>query len=662
MRRAHSQAASPVFLLVAFILIGGCASNDQEVVAKAADQEAEVVIEDETNEDPGAVINRSRSPQRDEFERAVTRSVAKGRSERIADQGSEPGVLARLSVAEGERQDGEAAAVEPQDEKPAAEGEESEQEKVEALTKAIESVPHFAAIPNRWYRDPWSLLPQPAYEINEPGNGLDPYRQNVLKGDFPIIGEDIFLRLTLTEKFVIEGRDVPTPRGITAPGEFNSGFFGDGEQFFFTSKTALSIDLFKGQEAFKPVDWRVRITPVVDFTSLHLNELGAVNINIADGKDRTTGDIALQEALLEVHLFDLNDRYDFISSEVGIFPFRSDFRGFIFDDINLGLRLFGTADENKWQYNFVMFNMLEKDTNSELNTFDERDQEVIIVNVYRQDFIVLGYTLNLSFHYNHDKPSTHFNVNDFLVRPAPIGSIGEKEIHAYYLGWAGEGHFGRFNITHAYYQVYGTESFNSIAAEQTDINAQFAALEVSYDFDWLRVRLFGMYASGDNDARDDEAGGFDAILDAPNFAGGEFSFFNRQEIRLLSTSLTPRLSFLPDLTTSKLEGQSNFVNPGLFLMGGAIDVEITPKWRAQLGASYLRFADTDSLEVYLELEDVAQELGTEIFFGTQYRPLLTNNILINVGASVFFPGDGFEKIYQTSETLYSVFLDVTLTY
>ncbi|MCA9323033.1 MAG: hypothetical protein KDB53_19990 [Planctomycetes bacterium] len=521
---------------------------------------------------------------------------------------------------------------------------------------------HFDEVPNRWYRDPWSLLPPPAYEINEPGNGFDPYRQNVLKGDFPIFGDDVFLRLTLTEKLVAEGRRVPTPRGITGPGPNNASFFGDGDQFQVSSKTALSIDLFKGQEAFKPVDFRIRITPVFDITHLDVQELGAVNINVESGTSRTTDDIALQEALIEIHLFDLNSRYDFISSEVGIFPFRSDFRGFIFDDVNLGLRLFGTADQNKWQYNLVFFNMLEKDTNSELNRLEERDQQVLIANVYRQDFFVLGYTAQFSFHWNHDKATTHFNRNGFLVRPQPIGLTREKALDSFYFGWTGEGHFGRLNVTHAFYQVIGEEETNALAGRSTDINAQFAALELSVDVDWMRFRAFAMYASGDDDARDGDAEGFDAIMDAANFAGGEFSLFNRQQIQLLGVALTPRLSFLPDLTSSKQEGQSNFVNPGLLLVGGAFDAEITPTWRAQIGASYLRFIEEDPLEVYLELEDIDQEIGVEVFFGTTYRPLLTNNIIINVGASVLFPGEGLQKIYQSDDVLYSVFFDLTLTY
>ncbi len=539
--------------------------------------------------------------------------------------------------------------------------------KDQALQDLAEAdVVHFfdiAALNSRWYRDPWALLNKPIYEINEPGDEFwDPYRQNILKGDFPLDDDDFFFRFTLTEKMTVEARNVPTARGITGPGPNNSSFFGDGDGLALSAKTAVTFDFFKGQEAFKPVDWRIRITPVFDFSSLNVNELGVINPNVNKGKNLHTTQISLQEALLEIHLFTWNDRYDFMSSEIGIFAFRSDFRGFIFDDINAGVRIFGNADDNKWQYNAVFFNMLEKDTNSLLNRFDERDQQVLILNLYRQDFLLKGYNSMISFHWNHDQRSSNFNINNFLTRPQPVGSARLKQVDAYYLGWAGEGHFGRFNITHAFYQVFGQEENNAFSGGDTNINAQFAAFEVSYDFDWLRVRLYGMYASGDDDPLDGDGEAFDAIVDAPNFAGGEFSYFNRQEVRLLGVGLTPRFSFLPDLTSSKNEGQANFVNPGLFLFGAAIDVELTPTWRAQLGVNYLRFAETEPLEIYLELEDVDNEIGVEIFFGTLYRPLLTNNILISVGASVLFPGDGMQKLYQSDDTLYSVFLDVTITY
>lgn len=516
--------------------------------------------------------------------------------------------------------------------------------------------PHFEPIESRWFIKP---LP---YEVNEPGEWWNPYRQNILKGDFPIFGQDIFLSITGQEKLLYEMRRLPTPSGSTGHFSVPRDFFGEGEQSVLVSNTSISFDLFKGQQAFKPVDWRLKATLVYNVTDVTLQQVGAVNVSPSDGRNRTTHDIALQEGFAEVHLMDLSDRYDFISSETGILPFRSDFRGFIFDDTNLGARLFGNADENKWQYNLVFFNMLEKSTNSELNTLNQRNQQILIANLYRQDWPVEGYTTSVSFHYNHDEAGVHFDENGFLNRPAPAGAAAQHELDVYYLGWAGEGHLGRFNITHAFYEALGHDTNNPFAARSVGIEAQMAALELSYDFDWLRVRGYGLYSSGDKDTRDHEANGFDTINGSPNFAGGEFSYWNRQAIKLLGVNLNQRLSPFPNLSTSKFEGQSNFVNPGLLMVGGAMDAELTPTWRGQLGMNYLRFMNTSSLQTYLELEDIQKGIGTEIFMGTQYRPLLTNNLILKVGAAGLFPDNGFQKIYETNKLQYSVFSELVLTW
>ena len=109
----------------------------------------------------------------------------------------------------------------------------------------------------------------------------------------------------------------------------------------------------------------------------------------------------------EIHIRDLSNNYDFISSRFGIQPFVSDFRGFIFNDSNLGVRIFGNYDNNRWQYNLAAFDMLEKDTYSDLNEFERRDQQVIVANVYRQDFFARGYTAQLNFLANFDGASRH---------------------------------------------------------------------------------------------------------------------------------------------------------------------------------------------------------------------------------------------------------------
>ena len=45
------------------------------------------------------------------------------------------------------------------------------------------------------------------------GNFWNPYRQNMLKGDYPIIGQSIFLDATFANDTFIEGHSNPTPSG-----------------------------------------------------------------------------------------------------------------------------------------------------------------------------------------------------------------------------------------------------------------------------------------------------------------------------------------------------------------------------------------------------------------------------------------------------------------
>ena len=69
-----------------------------------------------------------------------------------------------------------------------------------------------------------------------------------------------------------------------------------------------------------------------------------------------------------------------------------------------------------------------------------------IANYYMQDFLFPGYTTEASVHYNDDRPSVRFDRNGFLVRPDPAGVFQPHQVQAVYLGLAGDGHIGRFNI------------------------------------------------------------------------------------------------------------------------------------------------------------------------------------------------------------------------
>ena len=104
--------------------------------------------------------------------------------------------------------------------------------------------------------------------------------------------------------------------------------------------------------------------------------------------------VGVQEVFVDYHLRNVSERYDFDSVRVGIQPFSTEFRGFLFQDNQLGVRFFGNRDNNRFQYNLAAFRRIEKDTNSGLNdiTQDLRKDYVFVANVYRQDLPLPGLT------------------------------------------------------------------------------------------------------------------------------------------------------------------------------------------------------------------------------------------------------------------------------
>lgn len=523
----------------------------------------------------------------------------------------------------------------------------------------------FLPVPDRW------RIGIPGnYTENTRSSLFNPYRQNVLKGDYPIVGQDGFLELTLTSDTLVEARRNPVPSGVSTREPNRFDFFGQGESQFLIQNFIVSGEFFIGDPGYLPKDFAVKATTVFNINYVHTNEYNLVNPDPRKGRDRADGDVAFQELFVEKKLADLSPNFDFISVRAGIQGFTSDFRGFLFSDNEPGVRLFGNIDNNRIQYNFAWFSQLEKDTNSGLNTLDARNQNVFIANLFRQDFIFEGYTAQFSFHANIDQSGGfQYDKNGFLVRPAPFGTVPglgfprRKEVDAFYLGWAGDGHIGRFNITHQFYQVLGQETYNQIAGRHTIIDAQFAAVEVSYDQDFIRYRAAVAYESGDNKPENGRATGFDTIFDNPNFAGGGFNYLDRQSVALTGTgvNLVNRFSFTPDLRTSKEQGQANFVTPGLFLFNVGMDVSMTPELTLITNASYLRFATSSPIQFVLQDNKIGRDIGVDLSVGVRYRPLLNNNIILNAGIAALVPGSGFSDIYS-SETLYSAFLSATLTY
>jgi hypothetical protein len=543
-----------------------------------------------------------------------------------------------------------------------------EQQKTETPPEALPSSDQvFYPQPDRWLitMPDWDRYGTGGEHPYVRGSKWDPFNRNKWKGDFPIIGQQIFLNFTGISDTFLDFRRLPTPSNISTARPGSSDFFGKGQQFFLDQLFLFSFDLFHGDTSFRPVDWRIRITPAVSLNYLNVQERGIVNADVTKGTTRFDSNIGLQEAFGELKLKDIGPNYDFVSVRAGIQGFNSDFRGFLFVEEQPGVRIFGNLYSNRWQYNVAYFNFLEKNTNSGLNSMALRNQQVIIANVFRQDFLFQGYAAQLSVHYDKDDATVHYDDNGFLVRPSPIGKVFSSgviqphSVHAAYIGWTGDGHIGTVNLTHAFYQALGNDSFNAIAGRPVTINAQMAALEVSLDRDWFRLKGSLFYASGSANPSSGHARGFDSIDDFPEFAGGIFSLWNRESIRLTGSgvALTSGDSLLPDLRSSKDEGQANFVNPGVLLANVGANFDITPKLHGFVNLNYLRFERTETLEQILFQAPIRHSIGFDSSIGVRYRPPLTENIAITAGAATLIPGRGLKDIYS-GKLMYTFFTDI----
>ena len=168
---------------------------------------------------------------------------------------------------------------------------------------------------------------------------------------------------------VVEPRSTPVPVGIQTGSPGSDDVFGGTDQFFGSQTLIASASLIKGNTAFKPPGSRVplRLRTITTIAPGRRRIASSTPIR-PKGTTRTdTISLASQEAFVDYHIRNVSDRYDFDSIRIGIQPFSTDFRGFLFQDNQLGIRLFGNRDNNRCQYNLAWFRRLEKDTNSGLN-------------------------------------------------------------------------------------------------------------------------------------------------------------------------------------------------------------------------------------------------------------------------------------------------------
>lgn len=532
-------------------------------------------------------------------------------------------------------------------------------------------------IPDRW------RLIQSLGLVKE--NLLDPYHQNTLKGDrpidrakvpwLPIKEDDWFFVANLISDSVYEPRSFPIPVGVqTTEDPDRNNVFGNAFSQVFSQTFIAGFALLKGATTFKPPVVEYRVTLAYNVNYVDVPERRVLYVEPSRPSHRLDSFLGVQEAFVDYHLarFD-NDRFDFISLRAGIQPFQSDFRGFLFNDQQLGLRLFGSRDNNRFQFNLGAFWRLEKDTNSGLNAVLQRprDDLVFVANLYRQDFLIPALTSQITAVYNRNREGNEIEVDDngFPVRPALLGTLRGRDYDVVYLGYNVDGHVGRVNLTGSFYWALGEDRNSFLTDRPANINAQFAAVEASYDRDWMRLRLSAAYASGDSEPYDNRETGYDAIFENPVFAGADTSYWIRQTIPFAgggrAVSINGRNGLLNSLRSSKEQGQSNFNNPGLILFGVGGDFDLTPQFRLSANANHLSFEDTSTLQVLRNEGSIPKEIGYDLSASAIWRPHANQNLVFRLSAATLLAGDGFRDLFTArggGKEFVSILANVVLTY
>jgi hypothetical protein len=510
--------------------------------------------------------------------------------------------------------------------------------------------PDMASIAPPKTQDRWRIIDQ----LGLPANIINPYAtNNVLKGDRPlldrpILGGDWFLVGTATSNTLLESRRVPNAAIASSP------FLDPRQQTFESQTVSFDTVLYRGDTIFQPPDTQFRFTPIFNYAATRTN-----------GAQTSTNTFGAQALFFETHLRDVSANYDFDSVRVGIQAVDSDFRGFVLSDQPAGVRFFGTRASDVYQYNIGWFRPLPKNA-ARQNQFGAGlpENDILLANLYVQDLLRPGLTSEFLAMYDRN----HTRGTQLAVSPPPVGTAatfmsGHRDYDVAYLGYSVDGHVGRYNLTGSLYEVLGVEQQSEFNTTNNRVEAHFAAVELSRDFDWIRLRASGLYASGDSNPFDKTEHGFDGLSQSALFGGADSSFFIHQQLPLVlgQINLKVRDSLFPDLRSNAAPGQSNYNNPGLRLVGVGGDFDFAPTLRLSLDANHLWFDQMATLQAILGRSFAGGDIGTDLSFDLFYRPLDSQNIILRLSAARLLAAAATRQL-TGGNAPFSAFFNLILTY
>lgn len=425
--------------------------------------------------------------------------------------------------------------------------------------------------------------------------------------------ENIYYKIHGSIDVIAEDRDTYTFNDDTDSSDI--GF--KRKEGFAEIVAFVSVDVFDAD-----AKWAARVSAAVDY----LNDRGndALDSSFNGQSNDTYIDVSFEEAWLEAKLFDTPNRL-----RVGLQEYKSDFLGLIYNDNDLGVRLYGENEKLKW--NLSYFYKTEHDAVSELFDPTYADQDVFIATL---QFDVGTVSVIPSVHYNRDRRD-------------------DRELDVAYLGLAHYGMVGPFATTSAFYYAFGDDD-NSVMnpARDQDISAFHIVADAGYPIGKFTPHVGVFYTSGDDDPTDGDARGFDSIYDTIS-VWGDNGIIIDDRINAGTLTVLRNNSAIPSLRD--FDESANFINPGVLAFNFGLVTDWTDKFATDMNLTYFEWDETDVLG-----PGIGEHVGWEANVSGTYK--WADYLNLTLAAAALITDDDMEDIYGDDENLYNLYLKVSYSF
>ena len=360
---------------------------------------------------------------------------------------------------------------------------------------------------------------------------------------------------------------------------------------------SFSLDLFHGDAAFKPVDWRIKVTPVFNINNLNVNELGVVSPNVLKATERDRDLLRPAGVLRRDQAGRPEPRLRFRLAPARLAAVQQRLPRLPLQRHQPGgppLR------HPRRQPRPVQPGLLPPDGKGHQQRAEHVRQPppehgLSPTTTARTSSSPATRRRSAST-YNHDEPSRSSTTRTTSwCGPTRSACSQPHEVDVVYLGWAGDGHIDRFNITHQFYWALGHDTLNPMANQPQDDqrpDVRHRSCPTTATGSASAPRSSAPRATTTSTTR--HATGFDTILDDPNFAGGEFSYWQPPgDPAVRRQPASSGSAWCPTCVRARSRARANFVNPGLFLLNLGVDFELTPKLKLINNVNLLWFDTTN---------------------------------------------------------------------